>query len=107
MQGDIREVLAIVVAATSPAGLATKAIHELAGHLPTPDAPGICPTCADRFWPCRSFDRAAHRLHTIRLRLSDWIPLDLHPRLWQQPAQPSRKSHESPTIPPDKGGDRG
>jgi hypothetical protein len=36
MQGDIREVLAIVVAATSPAGLATEAIHELSRHLPTP-----------------------------------------------------------------------
>jgi hypothetical protein len=98
MQGDIREVLAVVVAAASPAGRAAEAINELVMHLPTPDQPGVCPTCAGRFWPCPYFDSAAYRVHTARLRLGDWVPLDLHPRLWPHTAPPESGEWPSNTF---------
>jgi hypothetical protein len=87
-----RRVEGLVVAADSPAGRAAEAINDLTRHLPDPGAPAVCPTCAGRFWPCSSFDDAAHRVHTARLRVGDVVPLDLHPRLW--PRTPTDKSDE-------------
>jgi hypothetical protein len=88
VEGDIRAVEGLVVAANSPAGLAADAINDLARHLPNPADPGVCPTCAGRFWPCRYFDDAAYRVHTARLRVGDVVPLELHPRLWRPPPAP-------------------
>ncbi|WP_257924905.1 hypothetical protein [Amycolatopsis iheyensis] len=85
MEEDIRPVVGVIVATNSPLGRAAEAANDLNRHLPAPSAPGICPTCAGRFWPCAYFDDAAARLHTARLRLSDLVPLDLHPRLWPLP----------------------
>jgi hypothetical protein len=88
MAGDIRDVLAVVVAADSPAGRLAEAINDLTAHLPTPDEPDVCPMCSGKFWPCAGFDGAAHRVHTARLRVGDLVPLDLHPRLWPQHSPP-------------------
>ncbi|MEC3974283.1 hypothetical protein [Amycolatopsis sp. H20-H5] len=100
MEGDIRAVEGVVVASDSPAGRAAEAINDLTMHLPDPDDSGVCPTCAGRFWPCRYFDDAAHRVHTARLRVGDVVPLDLHPRLWPAPAAPAT-SQDSRAWPSD------
>jgi hypothetical protein len=86
--GGIREVVAVIVAADSPTGRVAKAIDELTAHLPPPKEPWACPLCSIESWPCSRFDTAAHQVMTAGLRLRDWIPNDLHPRLWPQP-QPS------------------
>ncbi|MGH3621612.1 MAG: hypothetical protein ACRDQ5_07455 [Sciscionella sp.] len=89
MEGDIREVLAVIIAADSPAGRVAEAINDLTAHLPPPAEPGACPMCSNRFWPCAGFDDAAHRLLAARLRIGDLVPPDLHPRPGR-PLQPPR-----------------
>ncbi|MFI5593614.1 hypothetical protein ACIA5G_51920 [Amycolatopsis sp. NPDC051758] len=99
MENDIRAVIGVIVATESPLGRAAEAANDLNRHLPTPAAPGICPTCADRFWPCPYFDDAAARLHTARLRLSDLVPLDLHARLWPPPPSAPAATHQEVAWP--------
>lgn len=85
----IREVLAVIVAADSPAGRVSQAIDDIAAHLPSPDQPQACPLCSNRFWPCDRFDAAASHVLAAGLRLSDLVPLDLHQRLWPRMRPPS------------------
>lgn len=87
--GGIREVVAVVVAADSPTGQVATAINELTAHLPPPDEPWACPLCSTEAWPCSRFQTAAHQVMTARLRLPDWIPKDVHSRLWPQPRSPA------------------
>lgn len=106
MAGDIRMVVAVVVAKESPLGRAAEAANDLNRHLPTPAEPATCPTCAGRYWPCPDFDDAANRLMDGRLRLADLVPADLHPRLWPQSAAP--RAPQWPTeSPPEQGRDHG
>lgn len=94
--GGIREIVAVVVAADSPAGRVAAAIDEVTAHLPPTQEPWACPLCSTQSWPCSRFDTAAHRVMTAGLRLAEFVPDDLHPRLWPQPQSRS----PAPTVPP-------
>jgi hypothetical protein len=93
------QVTVAVLAADSPAGRVAVEIHELTSHLPSPEAPWECPLCSTE-WPCRRFGAAAHELMQAGLRLPDWVPYELHPRLWpanqaEQPlSQPMSSNHD-------------
>jgi hypothetical protein len=92
----VRPIVAVVVAADSPAGRVAEAIDEVTAHLPVPDEPRACPLCSVQSWPCARFHDAAHRVMAVGLRLGEFVPEDLHPRLWPPQQQPSR----SPVPPP-------
>lgn len=47
----IREFVAVVVAADSPAGRVAAAIDEVTAHLPPPDELWACPLCSTQSWP--------------------------------------------------------
>lgn len=94
-----QEVTVAVLAADSPAGHVALAIGELTTHLPSPEAPWECPLCSTGSWPCDRFDAAAHELIEAGLRLPDWVPYDLHPRLW--PANQAEPPAPQ-TIPPNQ-----
>lgn len=79
---DVRSVLAVSVVADSALGQAAQQINTLTMHLPTPQRPDICPTCAGRPWPCRDFHEAAQRVYQQQIRLIDLVPAALHPILW-------------------------
>ncbi|WP_158894287.1 hypothetical protein [Amycolatopsis anabasis] len=99
----------LVVAADSPLGRVAPMLDELTAHLPPPNQPWACSLCSTESWPCSRFDQAAHHLRRAGLRLSDLIPLDLHPRLWpppgprppQQPAPPPARPDLDEERPPD------
>lgn len=97
--GGIREVVAVIVAADSPTGHVAKVIDELTAHLPPPDEPWACPLCSTESWPCSRFDTAAHQVMAAGLRLRDWIPTDLHARLWPQPRSPAPPAPRPPPAP--------
>lgn len=84
--GGIREIVAVIVAAESPAGRVATAIDDVASHLPPLEAPWSCPLCSAQSWPCSRFDEAAREVMSNGVRLADLVPLDLHPRLWPHPA---------------------
>ncbi len=86
--GRIREIVAVIVAADSPAGRVAQAIDDMTAHLPTPDEPQACPLCSSQSWPCARFDDAAHHVQAAGMRLGELVPLDLHNRLWP-PTPPS------------------
>lgn len=88
--GAVRDIVAVVVAADSPAGRAAQAIDEVTAHLPASDEPWACPLCSTQSWPCPRFDEAAHQVQAAGLRLGELVPLDLHPRLWPTPQPRSR-----------------
>src|SRR6202035_4660305 len=69
----------------------------MTAHLPAPDTPWACPLCSVESWPCSRFDSAAHELMRAGLRLVDWVPYDLHPRLW--PPHRGRAARTFPTPP--------
>lgn len=66
------------------------AIDEVTAHLPPPEDPWACPLCSTQSWPCSRFDNAAHQVMNAGLRLGEFVPDDLHPRLWPTPKPPSR-----------------
>ncbi|MGW4529162.1 hypothetical protein [Amycolatopsis sp. NPDC004378] len=105
IEGDVRPVRGLMVAASSPAGGAADAINDLTRHLPDPGTPAECSTCPGQFWPCQYFHDAAFRVHRARLRVGDVVPLELHPRLW--PPQTSPDPRAWPSHTPDKESDRG
>jgi hypothetical protein len=83
----MRDILALIAAVDSPLGQAAETINDLAAHLPPPGEPLACPLCPRQRWPCTAFEIAAGRLETAhRLRVGQFLPLDLHPRLWPPPA---------------------
>ncbi|WP_158894051.1 hypothetical protein [Amycolatopsis anabasis] len=86
--GGIRESVAVIVAADSPAGKAARAIDDVAAHLPPPEQPYTCPLCSSQPWPCTEFHDAAHRVQAAGVRLGALVPLDLHHRLWPRTAVP-------------------
>jgi len=94
----VRPVAGIVVAADSPAGRASDAVNDLTRHLPDPGAPETCPTCADRYWPCTFLDDAAGRMNAAGLKVGDFVPLELHRRLW--PPASTREQPERTAEPP-------
>ena len=99
--GGIREVVAVIVAADSATGRVVKAIDELTAHLPPPDEPWACPLCSTESWPCSRFNAAAHQVMTAGLQIRDWIPNDLHARLWgkpkpRSPAPPAPRPQAAP-----------
>lgn len=85
----MREIVAVIVAADSPAGRVAEAMSDLSAHLPDVGEPQVCPMCMGQSWPCAGFDRAAHLVMTAGLRLAELVPLDLHPRLWPPKRPPS------------------
>jgi hypothetical protein len=92
--GGIREIIAVVVAADSPAGRIAQAIDDMTAHLPTPEEPRACPLCSARSWPCARFHEAAHRVQAAGVRVGELVPLDLHARLWPSaPTQPASPQH--------------
>lgn len=94
--GGIREIVAVVLAADSPAGQVAGLLDDLAAHLPPPDQQWGCSLCRTECWPCAGFDAAAQKVIDARLRLAEFVPTDLHPRLWPPPEQP----HTAPEPPP-------
>lgn len=83
--GGLRKVVAVVLAADSPAGRIGIAIDDVTAHLPAPVESRMCPLCSAQSWPCSRFDGAASRVLASGVRLADLVPLDLHPRLWPRP----------------------
>ncbi|MGH3752941.1 MAG: hypothetical protein ACRDRP_09630 [Pseudonocardiaceae bacterium] len=94
----MRAIVAVVVAADSPAGRIAAAIDEVTAHLPAPDEPWGCPLCSAQSWPCARFHDAAHHVMNAGLRLDTFVPDDLHPRLWPPRQPPSRSP--TPPVPP-------
>jgi hypothetical protein len=93
----MREIVAVVVAAGSPAGQLARALDDLAAHLPPSEQQWGCALCCSESWPCSRFHAAAQQIIAARLRLDEFVPLDLHPRLW--PPTPPAQSQLAP--PPD------
>lgn len=98
--GGIREIVAVVLAADSPAGQVAGVLDNLAAHLPPPDQQWGCPLCHTECWPCAGFDAAAQKVVDARLRLAEFVPLDLHPLLWPPPPEQSKDAPQSPPPPP-------
>ncbi|MDX8053813.1 hypothetical protein SK571_30970 [Lentzea sp. BCCO 10_0798] len=92
----IREVVAVVLAADSPAGRVADVLDDLAAHLPPPAQQWGCSLCRTECWPCAGFDAAAQKVIGARLRLAEFVPLDLHPRLWPPPEQSQDVPQPSP-----------
>lgn len=82
----LRDIVAVVVAARSPAGLLVDALNALAAHLPpanrAADEPVVCPLCPRQSWPCAPFDDAARRVQESGVAIGPFVPLDLHVQLW-------------------------
>jgi hypothetical protein len=76
--------VAVVVACDSPIGRMAEAVDQAARHLPPPDRPYFCPCCSTEAWPCDGFDDAARSLLAAGLRLAEFVPHELHQRLWPQ-----------------------
>lgn len=91
-----RQAKAVVLAVDSPVGNVARGIDELTAHLPAPDTPWACLLCSAASWPYRRFDAAAHELMRAGLRLPDWVPYDLHPRLWPPPHRAPRPARSNP-----------
>jgi hypothetical protein len=96
--GGMREIVAVVVAADSPAGRVATAIDDITAHLPPPDVPWECPLCSAHSWPCSRFDAAARRVMATGVRLADLVPLDLHPRLWPRTPPPQPAASPAPEL---------
>ncbi|MET9260520.1 hypothetical protein [Amycolatopsis sp. NPDC004079] len=90
----------IVVPADSRVGSVGAAVHDLTRHLPEPEVLDRCPTCGkDVPWPCRRFYDAAYVVSAAKLRIEDFVPPELHPRLPKPgprttPTRPSRAPNE-------------
>ncbi|NKE57504.1 hypothetical protein FXN61_11925 [Lentzea sp. PSKA42] len=78
----MRDIVAVVVAVESPAGLLVDALNTLAAHLPPADRPMVCPLCPARSWPCAPFDQAARHVQDSGVAIGPFVPLDLHPQVW-------------------------
>ncbi|WP_146073828.1 hypothetical protein [Amycolatopsis sp. CA-126428] len=85
----MRDIVAVIVAADSPAGQAAEAINDLSAHLPEAGQPRVCPMCSAEPWPCGGFHNAAQQVMTAGLRLAELVPADLHPILWPPKPPPS------------------
>ncbi|WP_143035893.1 hypothetical protein [Lentzea fradiae] len=96
--GAMREIVAVVVAAESPAGLLAGALDTLAAHLPPADGTTVCRLCSTQFWPCARFDEAARHIERRGVAVRPFVPLDLHPQLW-----PSVFSESASVRPRDAG----
>lgn len=85
---EMREVVGVVVAVDSPAGRLVGALDDLAAHLPPVGRQWGCPLCGVDSWPCAKFHVAAQQVIGARLRLDEFVPLDLHQRLFPQTETP-------------------
>jgi hypothetical protein len=84
-------------AAPPGARRAAEVINDLCAHQPDTLEPHAGPTgSAIHWWPCASFNNAAHQVMTARLRLAELVPLDLHPPLWPPKRQPSSAPQTDP-----------
>lgn len=75
---QMREIIAVIVAAGSALGREEPMIGELSNHLPAVDG-GNCPLCGQ--CPCSTFQKAASVLHEAGIPVPALLPEPLQERL--------------------------